>query len=178
MSLEVLWKRLTLFRLSQIHGGIITTLLQEGINHQVENLYKHYGKQHSQYISVDFKRPMRPGDIYAVLIPPAQLELQLMPEVFHLQLTAMLVHLETPPRIKPEPSQAGGVDRTSIELAGRRPQELIHALATAQVRMLQDVSEDRMAEIEARFEEERRLLEEAEQSALELLEEGEPPVDK
>ncbi|EXJ80568.1 hypothetical protein A1O1_08714 [Capronia coronata CBS 617.96] len=147
-----------------IHGGVITTLLQEGINHQVESLYKHYGSQHSQFISVDFKRPMRPGDIYAVLVPPAQLELQLMPEVFHLQMTAMLVHLESPPRIRPEPSESGIVDRTSIELVGRRPQELIHALATAQVRMIQDVSDDRMAEIEARFEEERRLLEESEQS--------------
>ncbi|EXJ79814.1 hypothetical protein A1O3_08099 [Capronia epimyces CBS 606.96] len=144
-----------------IHGGIITTLLQEGINHQVRNLYKHYGKQHSQFIAVDFKRPMRPGDIYAVLIPPAQLELQLMPDVFHLQLTAMLLHLETPPRITIEPSE----DRTSIELAGRKPNELIHALASAQVRMVQDVTDARMAEIEAKFEEERRLLEEAEHSA-------------
>ncbi|EHY56380.1 hypothetical protein ABEF92_006801 [Exophiala dermatitidis] len=154
-----------------VHGGVITTLLQEGINRQIETLYKHYGTQREQLLNVDFKRPMRPGDIYAVLVPPAQLEVELMPDCYHLEINAMLVHLENPPRIRPESTDGIVVDRTTIELAGSRPAELIHALATAQVRMVTDVSDERLAKIEAQFEEERRLLEETDRAVEKLVEE-------
>lgn len=124
-----------------IHGGVITTLLQEGIDHQIHNFYEKYGKQHAQAISVDFKRRMRPGEVYAVIVPPAQVEMNPpQKEVMHLQLTTMVVRIESPPRITPE--------ALTIELPSM---EELHAVANVQVRLVQDVTPERMAELEAGF---------------------------
>ena len=124
-----------------IHGGVITTLLQEGIDHQLHNFYEKYGKQHAQAISVDFKRRMRPGEVYAVIVPPAQVEMNPpQKEVMHLQFTAMVVRIESPPRITPEV--------LTIELPSM---EELHAVANVQVRLVQEVSPERMSELEAGF---------------------------
>ncbi|KAJ9612061.1 hypothetical protein H2200_003656 [Cladophialophora chaetospira] len=125
-----------------IHGGIITTLIQEGIDRQLLNFYQKYGNQHAQAISVDFKRRMRPGEVYAVVVPPAQVEMHPpQKEVMHLQMTPMVVRIEFPPRITPE--------ALTIELPSM---EELHAVANVQVRLVQqDVTPERMAELEAGF---------------------------
>ncbi|ETI23206.1 hypothetical protein G647_05003 [Cladophialophora carrionii CBS 160.54] len=124
-----------------IHGGIITTLIQEGIDRQIHNFYEKYGNQHAQAISVDFKRRMRPGEVYAVIVPPAQVEMNPpQPEVMHLQMMPMVVRIEAPPRITPE--------ALTIELPSM---EELHAVANVQVRLVQDVTPERMAELEAGF---------------------------
>ncbi|EXJ62938.1 hypothetical protein A1O7_03382 [Cladophialophora yegresii CBS 114405] len=124
-----------------IHGGVITTLIQEGIDRQIHNFYGKYGNQHAQAISVDFKRRMRPGEVYAVIVPPAQVEMNPpQPEVMHLQMMPMVVRIEAPPRITPE--------ALTIELPSM---EELHAVANVQVRLVQDVTPERMAELEAGF---------------------------
>ena len=124
-----------------VHGGVITTLVQEGIERQVHNFYQKYGKQHAQAISIDFKRRMRPGEVYAIVVPPAQLEENPpQPDVMHLQMMPMVVRIEAPPRITPE---ALTIELPSIDE--------LHAVANVQVRLVQDVSPERMAELEAGF---------------------------
>jgi len=124
-----------------IHGGIITTLVQEGVDRQVRNFYEKYGKQHAQAISIDFKRRMRPGEVYAVIVPPAQVEMNPpQKEVMHLQMMPMVVRIEAPPRITPE--------ALTIELPSM---EELHAVANVQVRLVQEVSPERLAELEAGF---------------------------
>ena len=124
-----------------VHGGIITTLIQEGIRRQVLNFYQKYGKEHAQAISIDFKRRMRPGEVYAVIVPPAQVEENPpQPDVMHLQMMPMVVRIESPPRIT---KQDLTIELPSIDE--------LHAVANVQVRLVQDVSEERMAELEAGF---------------------------
>lgn len=124
-----------------IHGGIVTTLVQEGVERQIHNFYQKYGRQQAEAISIDFKRRVRPGDVYAIIVPPAQLEVNPpQPEVMHLQMTPMVVKIETTPRIVPE---AQSIGLTSIDE--------LHAVANVQVRLIQDVSPERMAELEEAF---------------------------
>ena len=124
-----------------IHGGVITTLVQEGIDRQIRNFYEKYGNQHAQAISIDFKRRMRPGEVYAVIVPPAQVETNPpQKEVMHLQMMPMVVRIEAPPRITP--------GELTIEL---RSLDELHAVANVQVRLVQDVTPERMAELEAGF---------------------------
>ncbi|KIX97926.1 uncharacterized protein Z520_06004 [Fonsecaea multimorphosa CBS 102226] len=120
-----------------IHGGTIVTLIEEGVQRQIHNFYKTYGSRDQQTISIDFKRPMRPGEIYAVIVPPAQLESNPGPGMMHLQMTPMVVRIEAPPRITPE--------LLTIELPSL---DELHALANVQVRLVQSKSEDATAELE------------------------------
>jgi hypothetical protein len=124
-----------------VHGGLITSLIQEGIERHIQNFYRKHGNQHAQAISIDFKRSMRPGDVYAVLVPPAQLETNPpQPEVMHLQMTPTVLRMDFPPRI-----DSGHM---SVEL---HSEDDLHALANVQVRMVKEVSVERMAELEAGF---------------------------
>ncbi|KIW26933.1 uncharacterized protein PV07_06721 [Cladophialophora immunda] len=120
-----------------IHGGMIVTLIEEGIQRQIHNFYKKFGSRDQQTISIDFKRPMRPGEIYAVIVPPAQLESNPAPETTHLQILPMVVRIEAPPRITPE--------LLTIELPSI---DELHAVANVQVRLVQSKSEEGMAEPE------------------------------
>ncbi|OAP56920.1 hypothetical protein AYL99_09032 [Fonsecaea erecta] len=120
-----------------IHGGMTTTLVEEGVQRQIHNFYKKYGGQDQQTISIDFKRPMRPGEIYAVIVPPAQLESNPAPGTMHLQMTPMVLRIEAPPRITPE--------LLTIELQSI---DELHALANVQVRLVQSGGDGGMAELE------------------------------
>jgi hypothetical protein len=124
-----------------IHGGITTTLVQEGIDRQIRNFYEKYGSQQAQAISIDFKRRMRPGEVYAVIVPPAQAEMDPpLKEVMHLQMMPFVARIEAPPRITPE--------GLTIELSSS---DELTAIANVQVRLVQDVSAERMAQLEADF---------------------------
>ena len=57
-----------------IHGGTVTSLLLEAANRHQQAYYGDFVDMEQPSISVDFKRPMRPGEVYAVLVPPAGLE--------------------------------------------------------------------------------------------------------
>lgn len=82
---------------------------------------------------------MRPGEIYAVLVPPGHLEMQPEPGVQHVQLVPMVIRTEEPPRITPR--------SPAIKLAAL---DELHAFAAVQVRMVQkDVIEDSIAEVES-----------------------------
>ena len=84
-----------------IHGGIITTLVQESLERQIHNFYGKYGKQHAQAISIDFKKRMRPGEVYAIIVPPAEVEMNPpQKEVMHLQMLPLVVRIDAPPRIR------------------------------------------------------------------------------
>ncbi|KIW96883.1 uncharacterized protein Z519_02274 [Cladophialophora bantiana CBS 173.52] len=120
-----------------IHGGMIVTLIEEGIQRQIHNFYKKYGSRDHQMISIDFKRRMRPGEIYAIIIPPAQLEPDPGPNMMHLQLAPMVVRIEAPPRITPE--------LLTIELPSI---DELHALANVEVRLVQFKNEEDTAERE------------------------------
>ncbi|OAG37918.1 hypothetical protein AYO21_07890 [Fonsecaea monophora] len=118
-----------------IHGGMILTMIEEGIQRQIHNFYDNYGSQEQQSISIDFKRPMRPGEIYAVVVPPAQLEPD--SETMNLQLMPMVVRIEAPPRITPE--------LLTIELPSI---DELHAVANVQVRLVPNKNEEGSAELE------------------------------
>lgn len=57
-----------------IHGGTITSLLLEAVHRHQQTCYGDFVDIDQPSISIDFKRPMRPGEVYAVLVPPAGLE--------------------------------------------------------------------------------------------------------
>jgi hypothetical protein len=128
-----------------IHGGIITTLIQEGVDRQIHNFYAKHGKQQAQAISIDFKRRMRPGEVYAVIVPPAEVERDPPQKgVTHLQLTPVAVRIETPPRITPA--------TFALEFGSL---EELHAIATVQVRLVQEVIPEISGGLDAGFARER-----------------------
>lgn len=57
-----------------VHGGILTSMLEEGVQKHIE--YYHGGNERlgrvgDTTVNVNFKIPVKPGETYAVLIPPA-----------------------------------------------------------------------------------------------------------
>lgn len=124
----------------QIHGGIVTTLLQEGIERHLHNFHKQHGKLQAEAISVDFKQQMRPGEIYAVYVPPAAREIDPQPDVLHLLMMPLVWRADAPPRMSPDGREVEFQDTDEL-----------HAVGKVQVRLVKDGNETETTEAEADF---------------------------
>jgi hypothetical protein len=69
------------------------------VERHIHNFYSSLGKQESQFISVDFKKQLRPGEVYAVLLPPGNPEIGPDPDHLHVQMIPILMNLEVAPRV-------------------------------------------------------------------------------
>ena len=125
--------------------------MQEGVDQHIQNFYKEYGSQAAQFISIDFKKPMRPGEIYTVLLPPAEMESTPVPGVVDLVTMPLLLHMEAMPRVKTELDHIAGKASIEIEIPtfGKvDPAEALHATAAVQVRLVQHASDASIAKNE------------------------------
>ena len=87
----------------------------------------------TQFINIDFKKPMRPDEIYTVLLPPAAMEINPVPGVVDLVPMPLLLHMEAMPRVKIEVDHDAGKASVEIEIPtfGKvDPTEALHTTAT------------------------------------------------
>ncbi|KIV85132.1 hypothetical protein, variant [Exophiala sideris] len=107
-----------------IHGGVITTLLKESVYQHLENHHRDLGTITAEVFDVTFKKPMRPGDIYSILVPHADVSdipNDEDPEAKMVHVTPIILHIDQPVRIEltdvpsglPQPPAAGEVLHTT-----------------------------------------------------------------
>lgn len=89
-------------------------------------------------ISIDFKKPVRPGDIYAILIPPGASDLHPTSNQKRVQLVSILMHMEAAPRVQSTFDAVSNTDQHTIEIPTSGSGDTTHAIATVQVRLVDD----------------------------------------
>jgi hypothetical protein len=120
-----------------IHGGVITTLVQEAFDRHLDHFPTQSGEITARALSIDFKRKMRPGEVYAVLVPGMREGAWPGAEgVVEIVANAAVCRLEETPIIHP-----GGV-------VGFKPSDDIHALCKVHGWVIPDVTPERQAEIQ------------------------------
>ncbi|KIX10225.1 uncharacterized protein Z518_01306 [Rhinocladiella mackenziei CBS 650.93] len=134
-----------------IHGGIVATLVQEGVDQHLHNFYQDHGNRRASITSIDFKKPMRPGDIYGVFVPPAEFVSDPSePEVQLGRVLPLVLNVEAPPQVMVQFDEQEKIEQHIIDLHSSDAEGSIHAVATIQVQMVQPhVDEARLAEIDA-----------------------------
>jgi hypothetical protein len=112
-----------------VHGGVITTLLLEAVNRHQKHYYSEFVDMDTPSISVDFKKPMRPGEIYAVLVPPAGLEeVPGDPQQKKLVLVSLLMRMEAAPRLGTQFDAATQTETHTVEIPTAGGQDMTHAV--------------------------------------------------
>jgi len=80
---------------------------------------------------------MRPGDIYAILVPPALLETN--PGLEYLTMMPMVLHMEAAPRVGTEVDPLSNTEKLMIEIPTADGENGLHAVSTVQVRIAHDL---------------------------------------
>ncbi len=100
-----------------IHGGTITSLLLEAVNMHHWIYYGNFADLDESSISVDFKRPMRPGEVYAVLVPPAGLEdVPGDTQQKKLTMVALMMLMEAAPKLGTQFDPATQTETHTVEI--------------------------------------------------------------
>lgn len=108
------------------------------MDQHIHNFYAHEGTAQEQVISVDFKKPVRPGEIYAILVPPGATEINPKPGQKVVQLVPILMHMEAAPRIRSSFDAASNTDQHIIDVPTPGASDTTHAVGTTQVRLVID----------------------------------------
>lgn len=91
---------------------------------------------------------MRPGDIYAILVPPAQLGAEPNSNVELLTVMPMVLHMEAAPRVETQIDPLSNTEKLMIEIPTANGENSLHALATVQLSLANDVGAGSKAEHE------------------------------
>ena len=117
-----------------VHGGVITTLLLEAVNRHHKNYYSEYVDMDKPSINIDFKRPMRPGEVYAVLVPPAGLEdVPGEPEQKKLIMVSLLMRMEAAPQLGTQFDAATQTETHTVEIPTAGGVDMTHAVGKVQL---------------------------------------------
>jgi len=95
-------------------------------------------------ISIDFKKPVRPGDIYAILVPPGSSNHPAPSEPKRVQLVSILMHIEGAPRVQTIYDAISQKHEHTIQVPSSKGDDIQHAIATVQLRLgnSQNLAED------------------------------------
>lgn len=108
-------------------------MLQEGVDQHIQNFYAHNGQPQGQVISVDFKKSLRPGEIYGILIPPGPKEINPTAGQKHVQLVSILMHMEAAPIVHSTFDAASNTEKHEIEVRTTEGVDTTHAIANVQM---------------------------------------------
>ncbi|KAK5372477.1 hypothetical protein LTR20_001506 [Exophiala xenobiotica] len=79
-----------------IHGGVIMSLLHESVHQHLQLHHPNLGLVSAQFTDVTFLRPMRPGDIYTIFIPPSNVRDTDDERAKSIDMMPILMHLDAP----------------------------------------------------------------------------------
>jgi len=123
-----------------IHGGIITTLLGDAIRQHFNNQYPDMMYTEPHRISIDFKKPVRPGQIYAVLVPPSiqqpvreDVPIDAPSRMKRFEQVALFIAMEFAPHVSSVADPITKTVKHTVEIPSSHPQDATHAIATANV---------------------------------------------
>ncbi|KIW57305.1 hypothetical protein PV05_05874 [Exophiala xenobiotica] len=93
VRLRFLHRRLTAM---QIHGGVIMSLLHESVHQHLQLHHPDLGLVRAQVTDVTFLRPMRPGDVYTIFVPPSNVKKTDDEHAKSVDVMPLLMHLDAP----------------------------------------------------------------------------------
>lgn len=117
-----------------VHGGVITTMLMEAVKQHHKNYYGEFIDMDQPSINIDFKRPMRPGEIYAVLVPPAGVEdVPGAPQQRKLIMVSLMMRMEAAPRLGTQFDSATQTETHTVEIPSVGGVDVTHAIGKVQL---------------------------------------------
>ncbi|ETN40470.1 uncharacterized protein HMPREF1541_04747 [Cyphellophora europaea CBS 101466] len=118
-----------------MHGGITATMMLEAAAKHASNFHPDLNlKSNEPAIKIDYKKPVHPGEIYTIMLPPAVVEP--FPDDHSkrlLRVTAFLLRLENAPKIESRYNPAKGVTEHIVEVtstAGTDPNLAFASIVT------------------------------------------------
>lgn len=115
-----------------IHGGITTTMILEAAKRHHLTYYSEFIDLDNTGVSVDFKRPMRPGEVYAVLVPPAVIAPAPTQGIL-LNLVVFVLQLEGAPKLTIQTDATTQAENHNLEIPVGRGKDATHAMGKIQM---------------------------------------------
>lgn len=102
-----------------MHGGITATMMLEAAAKHASNFYGDLNLiKDESAITIDYKKPVRPGDVYTILLPPAAIEPRPDdPQKRVLRTIAFLLRLEMAPKMESTFNPIKGMTEHTVEIA-------------------------------------------------------------
>ncbi|KAL6242593.1 hypothetical protein RBB50_010239 [Rhinocladiella similis] len=79
-----------------IHGGMTMSLLHESVQQHLQMHHPELGPATAQFSNVSFFRPMRPGDVYSIFVPPTIVQPSVKEHHKSVHVTPILMYLDGP----------------------------------------------------------------------------------
>ena len=127
-----------------IHGGVTAGLMIEGAQRHLNNFYRDDLSEGlvlvkgatSWKINIDYRKPLRPGDVYAIVMPPIGVDSQPFGSTggsVTLRCAALIMRLETAPRLNSSHDPVTGIQTNTLEVATSGGADVTHAIGTVEV---------------------------------------------
>jgi hypothetical protein len=101
-----------------MHGGITATMILEAATKHAHSFFPDLTiKDDEPAISIDYKKPVRPGEIYTIMMPPATVEpVRNHPGLVILKTQAHLLRIDNAPKIQIRQNLQNGMAEHTIEV--------------------------------------------------------------
>ncbi|RMZ86090.1 hypothetical protein DV737_g103, partial [Chaetothyriales sp. CBS 132003] len=126
-----------------IHGGVIASLMIEGAQRHLNNFYRNRAipditldeNQESWTFNIDYKKPMRPGEVYAIVVPPGGFSTQTdgLSNETTFRFAALAMSLDTAPRVGSQYDPVSQTSTHTLEIPSARGVDIPHAIATVEI---------------------------------------------
>ncbi|RMZ92287.1 hypothetical protein DV736_g468, partial [Chaetothyriales sp. CBS 134916] len=126
-----------------IHGGVIASLMIEGAQRHLNNFYRNRAipditldeNQESWTLNIDYKKPMRPGEVYAIIVPPGDFSTQTdgRSKQTTFRFATLAMALDTAPRVGSQYDPASQTSTHTLEIPSARGVDIPHAIATVEI---------------------------------------------
>ena len=140
-----------------VHGGVTASLMLEGAQRHLNNHYSMPNQQPFSLddtggdvrINLDYKKPLRPGEIYAVVCPPAGIEnapAGASGNQATFRIAALVMRLEAAPRLGSEFDPVSNVETHTMEIPSTGGHDLTHAIGTIEIAIVPITEEGETAQ--------------------------------
>ncbi|RMD43059.1 hypothetical protein DV735_g1986, partial [Chaetothyriales sp. CBS 134920] len=139
-----------------VHGGVIASVMIEAAQRHLNNFYRSRAipditldqNQEAWTFNIDYKKPMRPGEVYTIVVPPGAFTVppdgSLDQVAF--RFAALAMDLDTAPRVGSQYDPISQTSTHTLEIPSARGVDVPHAIATVEVHVKPDADKAQSAE--------------------------------
>lgn len=102
-----------------MHGGITAAMMLEAAAKHAANFHGHLNLvKEEPAITIDYKKPVRPGEVYTIMLPPAAVEpMTSDPTKKKLRTIAFLLRLDMAPKMESRFNAVKGITEHTVEIS-------------------------------------------------------------
>ncbi|RMZ81452.1 hypothetical protein DV738_g2172, partial [Chaetothyriales sp. CBS 135597] len=128
-----------------VHGGVIASLMIEAAQRHLNNFYRNRAipditldqNQEAWTFNIDYKTPMRPGEVYTIIVPPGAFT-DGDAEQVAFRFAALAMDLDTAPRVGSQYDPISQTSTHTLEIPSARGFDVPHAIATVELHVTPD----------------------------------------